>query len=275
MQARFPFQSNPPYIPRSATVSDLIAFKKRLGIQHLGLVCISVYGTDNRSILDAMTRLDSKCRAVACIDPMTISEEELDELHKVGVRGARINLKTREETLSLEQLSTKLYTYAAKIRARKWFLELYLGLDQMEMVADVIPRIGVRVVIDHMGSPASDQHVKLQAGYETLIGLLRKGQLWVKISGTYRFNDLPDLDDYGRALVHAGPKNIVWASDWPHTGGPTVDDAGRTFREYRDINDMDFVRRCFEWCDFDEHLIQDLFVENPRRLWLDEDEEYK
>nr|POE90360.1 4-sulfomuconolactone hydrolase [Quercus suber] len=261
-------ESDPPYVPRSATVSDLIGFQKKLGIKNVGLVCISVYGNDNRSILDALPKLNDDCRAVACIDPTTISEEELDTMHKAGIRGVRVNLKTREELPTKQQLSAKLHAHATRVSPRNWFLELYLGLDQMQLVADIIPELGLRVVIDHMGSPAPSCSFKVQQGYEKLIELLSNGQVWVKISGTYRFSDLPDLEDYGKALIRAGPKNVIWASDWPHTGGVAVHEDGRTIREYREVNDRDFVRKCFEWCEFDEHLIRNLFVENPARLWL-------
>lgn len=107
-----------------------------------------------------------------------------------------------------------------------------------------------------------------QTGRQELLELLRNGQVWVKISGFYRFAELPDLDSYAMELMQAGPDNVVWASDWPHTGGPVQMVDGRLVSSYRQVQIEDIIRKCFEWCGHDEQLIEKLFVDNPRRLWL-------
>lgn len=240
-----------------------------MGVENVCLVAVSVYGQDNRSMFDAMRRLGSRCRAVVCLDPSTITEQELDDMHKIGVRGVRINLKTKGELPPKEVLVACLAAHAARIRSRGWLIQLYLALEQVPLISEIIPTLGVRVVLDHMASPDPDREASSQHGYRELLDLLRRGQVWVKISGTYRFASLPDLDVFAKSVIRAGPKNVVWASDWPHTGGPVKRVNGSWISTFRDVHDMAFVRQCFEWCDNDPVLIQDLFVNNPGRLWLD------
>lgn len=232
------------------------------------LVAVSIYGHDNRSIIEALQSLDADCRAVVSLDPGVVTEQELEDMHTVGVRGVRINLKTKAETPCAEALITRLISCAARIKSRNWIIQLYLGLGQVPLVAHAIPQLGVRVVLDHMASPSTAMPACSQPGYKELLNLLRKGQAWVKISGSYRFADLPDLAFFARSLIKAGPNNVVWASDWPHTGGPIVPMNGRMVSSYREVDDKEFVARCFEWCDHDDKLIRNLFVDNPRRLWL-------
>lgn len=219
-----------------------------------------------------MKHLNADCRALASFDADGISEKELERMHAVGIRGVRINLKTKEEAPTREELITRLVSYAKRIQSRRWIMQLYVGLEQIPLIADVIPDLGVRVVIDHMGSPNPAVKAASQPGYRELLELLRKGAIWVKISGSYRFQELPDLDAFAKALIRAGPRNVVWASDWPHTGGPVVQMNGQPISSYRNVDDVAFVRRCFEWCNGEESLIQALFVSNPRRLWLGQEE---
>ena len=239
-----------------------------MGIEDVCLVAVSVYGHDNRSMFDAMRNLSGDSRAVVSFNPYTITEQELDKMHAAGVRGVRINLKTTAEAPSKEALAAKLLAYAARIRSRQWVLQLYLGIEQVPLIYHVIPQLGVKVVLDHMASPEPTRAAILQTGSKELFDLLRREAVWVKISGTYRFTELPDLDVFARDLIRIGQNNVIWASDWPHTGGPAVTKDGRLISSYRKVDDEEFVQRCLQWCDYDDLLVQKLFVDNPRRLWL-------
>lgn len=215
-----------------------------------------------------MRKFGYDCRAVVTLDPEDTSEEELDQMHSCGIRGVRLNLKSKGETPVKEALEATLLRIANLIRARRWFIQLYLGLSQVQLIADIIPTLGVRVVLDHMASPDPGSPAASQTGYTQLMQLLQDGLVTVKISGTYRFAELPDLDNFARELIRAGPTNTVWASDWPHTGGPVSVTGGEVYSSYRQIDTGAFIIKCFEWCDYDERQIRNLFVNNPRALWL-------
>ena len=106
------------------------------------------------------------------------------------------------------------------------------------------------------------------------IKLLQSGQVWTKLSGAYRFNAVPDLDEYVMEILRLAPNRIVWASDWPHSGGAQANPGGDpdAVQEYRKIDDGAWIRRCKAWCQTvggaeGEELIQKGFRDNARVLW--------
>src|SRR5260370_33073135 len=65
-----------------------------------------------------------------------------------------------------------------------------------------------------------------EAGFDTMIGLVRSGKAYVKISGAYRSSDkapdYPDVAPIAKALIAANAGRIVWGSDWPHPAGAAM-----------------------------------------------------
>lgn len=268
-EEKYPFDPNALYRPKKADLNDLLQFESSLGIDHVCIINISTYGNDNRITIDAMNDLKGKGRAVVLIDPEKITEKELDALHRAGVRGARLNIKTGSIELDKATFVKQLRLYADKIRSRDWVLQLYMGLWQFPLVADEIPKLGVDVCIDHVGSPDPTKAASEQDGYAELIESLRRKEIWIKLSGTYRFAELPDMDEYCQKVVHTAPDRIIWASDWPHSGSVAHNPGGdrKVHQDYRKIDDVGFLKKCIDWCDGDEEIVRQIWVENPRKLW--------
>ncbi|CAF9930833.1 MAG: hypothetical protein ALECFALPRED_004737 [Alectoria fallacina] len=265
----FPFAQDHAFRPKKATLEDLLKFEEGLGTDHVCLVAISVYGTDNELLLRSLRELKGKGRAVVSIDPETTSDQDLDEMHALGVRGIRINLKSTSQNKSKEELITTLRSYVRKVDRLQWAIQLHIGLADIEKIASEIPTLGVPVVIDHLATPEKTLAPRLQPGYTAFMELLSKKQVWVKLSGIYRFAELPELDTYVREILRIAPTQVVWASDWPHTGGVAANPQGdrHALQEYRKFDVPSFIAQCKEWCEGDEALIQKIFVDNPRRLW--------
>jgi predicted TIM-barrel fold metal-dependent hydrolase len=62
-----------------------------------------------------------------------------------------------------------------------------------------------------------------QPGFKSLLSLAAGGHLFVKISGFYRSSvdhgsAYSDLEDIVRKFANQVPAQLIWASDWPHTG---------------------------------------------------------
>jgi predicted TIM-barrel fold metal-dependent hydrolase len=93
------------------------------------------------------------------------------------------------------------------------------------------------------------------------------------MSGIYRFANLPDVDVFAREFLRTAPTQVVWASDWPHSGGVAKNPGGdrNKVQDYRKIDIPDFIARCKDWCDHDEFLIRSIWVDNPKRLWQYDD----
>ena len=275
LQEAFPFAQDHAYRPKKASLEDLQSFEKQLGADHVCLVAISIYGTDNKLLLQSLGRLKGKGRAVASIDPKTISDRDLDEMHALGVRGIRINLKSNSQGMKKDELIATLRAHVQRIQRLKWAIQLHIGLADIEKIANGIPKLGVPVVIDHLATPDKGLAPPLQPGYTDFMDLLSKKQIWVKLSGVYRFSKLPGLDTYVREILRIAPTQVVWASDWPHSGGTAANPQGdrQALQEYRKIDVPAFIAQCKEWCEGDEALIHKVFVDNPRRLWQYEGED--
>ena len=62
-----------------------------------------------------------------------------------------------------------------------------------------------------------------QAGFVTLLSLLKVGNTYVKASGAYLCSaaspDFTDVALFARAVIAANPDRVVWGSNWPHSDG--------------------------------------------------------
>jgi predicted TIM-barrel fold metal-dependent hydrolase len=142
-------------------------------------------------------------------------------------------------------------------------------MDQIALLSPVIPELGVTVIFDHIGSPDSATAPRLQTGYKEFMALLRSGAVYTKLSGTYRFPTTPELDDYIREILRIAPDRVVWASDWPHSGGTEANPDGDRdkVQPYRKVDDQGWVEKCKAFCGHDPDLIRKIWTDNPRRLW--------
>jgi len=251
----------------------LLHFEKTISVPNVCIVAVSVYGTDNRSILDALERLKGKGRAVVTIDPVKTTDDELLEMHKLGARAARINLASKSQNLTKEDFAEVLERYASRLRRFQWSLQLYIRLHQVQMIADIIPTLDIPIIIDHLGHPSPSLPMSEQPGYTEFVSLLRRKLIYTKLSAVYRFAGLPGLDSVVRQILRTAPTQVVWASDWPHTGGMglVVNNDRTTHQDFRKIDDKAWLAQCLEWCDGDETLARRIWVDNPRRLWQADD----
>lgn len=190
-------------------------------------------------------------------------------MHRLGVRGIRLNLRTRSERFEKVTFAKVLQKYADKIRPLGWVIQLYIDLDQIGLIADTLAKLGVPIVFDHLGSPKENAPARTQTGCTQLLNLLSERKAWVKMSGIYRFANLPDVDEWAREILRTAPTQVVWASDWPHSGGVEKNPGGdrNQVQEYRKIDIPKFIARCKAWCNHDENLMRRIWVDNPRILW--------
>ena len=203
------------------------------------------------------------------IDPDTTTDEELREMHDLGARGVRVNLKSWGQRWEYEAYASTLARYVDRLKKFGWVIQLYVGLDQFTILAPIIRDLGIDVVFDHVGSPSREEDSREQTGYPEFMELLKLDHVYVKLSGTYRFDGLPNLDGYVRDILTVAPDRVVYASDWPHTQGKDCNPGGDRTRvqKYREVDDEAFTRQCLDWCAGDQNLIRKIFVDNPRRLW--------
>jgi predicted TIM-barrel fold metal-dependent hydrolase len=267
----FPYAQGRTYTPGVATVEALNQFRQSLGLSRMVLVQPSVYGTDNRCLLNALEVLGPEiARGVAVIDPETVSDVMLQDLYKAGVRAVRVNLESKGERSSGLALNTISAT-AERVAPFGLAVQVYANLRLIADIADNIAQLQAPLILDHFGGAKAAIGVE-QDGFRALTELLRAGAVWVKLSGVYRASHAkPTFSDIGpiaEALVEANPERLVWASDWPHTGG-LAERAARQPTEiepFQQIDDAHVLDLLAEWAG-DPTRHHRILVDNAAQLF--------
>ncbi|KAJ5774916.1 Amidohydrolase 2 [Penicillium paradoxum] len=262
---RFPVSSTAVYKPKPHTLAEALAFESELGIENLVFVQPSIYGSDNSCLLEALQKLGpSRGRGVVVVDPATIEPETLDECHALGVRGLRINLQSTRKMMDKHELEETLLQHAELARPRNLIIEAYLPLGMISMLESIVPQLGVRICIDHFGSPDLSLWVGDMSsfnpysldGFSSLISLLRGGNTYVKVSAPYRFSkdhQLRDLQAMARELLSVAPDRAIYATDWPHT-------------RFSGVDISPFTECCLDLCETRPGLAERLFRKNTEEM---------
>ncbi|RYX97400.1 MAG: hypothetical protein EOO28_03645 [Comamonadaceae bacterium] len=217
--ARFPYAGARSYTPASATTQDLRAFHERLGIGRMVLVQPSVYGTDNRALVDALRVFGpGVARGIAVVDATSVRPDELQQLHDAGVRGLRLNLEGKQPLAA--GVLAQIRRLESLLAPLGWSLQMYLDTALLSALAGDIATLSIPVVLDHFGGLKVNSP-SLDAEIDALLKLLENRHINVKLSAPYRTAatapDYPQAEKLARALVATAPGQLVWASDWPHT----------------------------------------------------------
>ena len=254
--ARFPYSDERVYTPPDCLLADYRAMLTALGLARAVLVQPSVYGSDNRVLLNALDAMQGAWRGVAVVEP-DVSASALQEMHAAGVRGVRVNVvdvQSNKGVLPLKQLRG----LAERIAPLGWHMEFLLHVHEFPRLDEQLAGFPVDVVFGHLGYLPTHLGIG-DAGFQALLRLLQAGRAWVKLTGPYRLsgNKLPyaDVAPFAHALLDAAPRQIVWGSDWPHV---MVKGAMP--------NDGDLLDILSTWIP-DPSIRHQVLVSNPERLY--------
>ncbi|CAL5865844.1 uncharacterized protein PFLUO_LOCUS50 [Penicillium psychrofluorescens] len=264
---RFPVSPAALYQPSTHTLVDALAFESTLGIQNMVLVQPSVYGSDNSCLMDALTKIGpERGRGIVVVDPTTVPTETLNEWHALGVRGLRVNLQSIGRVMDQMELERTLIQHADIARPRNWIVEVYLPLNMVPLFEPIVPRLGIRICIDHFGSPELSSVLRYHdrtpfdpyalPGFRSLISLLRGGHTYIKVSAPYRLSKdqhLRDLLIMAREFLHVAPGRVIYATDWPHT-------------RFTGVDIGPFTESCLQLCADKPGLAERLFRRNTEEM---------
>jgi len=264
---KFPYSPSRPYTPEPVSVEELQSLHKALHMSRVIVVQTTVYGTDNRGVLDAMKQLGARARGVAVIDEKT-PDSALDEMDRAGIRGIRLNLETSGQTDP--EIGRKRFQAAVeRIKGRKWHIQIYARLSVIEGIKDQVATAPMPVVFDHFGGMAAALGPD-QLGFASLMTLIRTGKAYVKISAPYRASteapDYPDVAPLARALVASNPERILWGSDWPHPGLPVPGRSNAEITPFFQIDDGRVLNLLPTWVP-DAAVRKTILVDNPAELY--------
>lgn len=267
--ARFPYASERAYTPPVATCAELIELHARLGVGRVVLVQPSVYGVDNRCMVDAVAQLGPKrARGIAVVNVETVSATELSRLNDCGVRGIRLNVHVSGG--GLENARRQVLQSARALSLTGWSLQVHAAMDVHVALLDAYRRLERPVVLDHYAGglqpDAASEEMLVQ-----LLDELRRSDLYVKLSAPYRLwagAGSRGISSLAQLFQSVAPDRVLWGSDWPHTGGSgrrnaQAADAVEAFRRVDDAQIRSELLACFPSEDARDRLL----VRNPATLY--------
>ena len=247
----FPMVAERSYTPPPAPEQKYLAMLDATGMTYGVLVQISVYGTDNRYMLEVLRRHPQRLRGIAVVSP-EITDRELETMHEAGVRGIRINV-----LFGGGIGFAAMETLAHRIKDLGWHMQFLMDVQALPELMPRMTKLPVTGIVDHMG------HTPVQLGldapgFAALRHLVREHGYWVKLSGAYRISDrfetFEDVTPFAQALIEDAPDRMVWGSDWPHVSLTRMPNTGRLRNLLADwAPDADMRHR--------------ILVRNPARLY--------
>lgn len=255
----YPYKAELRYKPPIATVDEYKVLANILGIKRMVLVQPSAYGRDNSCQLDAAEQLGMDvCRVIVDIDE-NISDSELEELHRRGARGVRINVNPVQPLTSglADMLIPRIKIMEKRCMEIGWNLD-FLFPDWL--TAEMIPHLSklrVPFTIAHIGMNKGC-HGTSSLGFRKLIDLMKNGDgfCWIKLTASYRISNNPDYSDViplAQAVIDAAPERIIWGSDYPHV----------SFMQHDSIKLFNLLERIAP----EEKMRRSILVDNPARLY--------
>ncbi|MCB1970083.1 MAG: amidohydrolase family protein [Geminicoccaceae bacterium] len=214
--AVFPFAPERKYTPVDAPKEQLFALRDHLGFARNVIVQATCHGRDNTALVDALRGSDGKARGVAIAGPEA-SDEELQQLHRDGVRGVRFNFIKRLVDATPKEV---FQTVAQRIQPLGWHTVVYFEAAELPELVPFLETLPGTVVIDHMGRPDTAAGVDGPAFASFLAFLHTRPNFMVKVSCPERLTvegpPYHDVVPFARTLVEQFPDRVLWGTDWPH-----------------------------------------------------------
>ena len=216
---RFPLVENNGYMPGEFTCEDYLNQLLSYNLVGGAIVSGSFQAFDQSYLLAALCTLGSHYVGVTQL-PVSISDKEIINLDKAGVRALRFNIKRggSEQVNYLSTMANKVYDMVG------WHTELHIDSSNLDSLYSTIMDLPA-MSIDHLGLS--------QAGFKTLLSLVEKG-VKVKATGFGRVDF--DVSLAIKDIYSANPDALMFGTDLPSTRAPKPYD-DRHFNLIADILD--------------------------------------
>jgi len=210
---KFPYAPERRYTPQDAPKEALAALHAHLGVERAVIVQASCHGSDNRAMLDAIAASPAKTRGVAIVDA-SFGDADYAALDRGGVRGARFNFVRHLGGAPDMRL---FHRTVERIRPLGWHVVLHMDGTDIIPLSDMMRKLPLPFVIDHMGRVEAAKGVE-QPAFRALLDLANLPNCWIKVCGAERISP-PPYDaalPIAHALVEASPDRVLWGTDFPH-----------------------------------------------------------
>jgi predicted TIM-barrel fold metal-dependent hydrolase len=253
--AKFPYAADRSYTPPDAPVGHLRKLHAHLGISRAVIVHASCHGSEMDVTLDAIASSNGSYRGVAVVEE-SVTDAELKRLHAGGIRGIRFNFV--KHLGGVPDLRV-FYNLLARVKPLGWHIVLHFDAGDILEQRELLSRIDVPFIIDHMGRVKAGEGLAQQP-FQALLALYRDNPLaWIKICGAERVSvgkrPFRDAVPFAQALVAIDPGRLLWGTDWPH---PNIS---------KDMpNDGELVDLLGEMCP-DPGVRKRILVDNPTHMY--------
>jgi len=217
---QFSYAPERKYTPCDAPKEKLFALRDFLGFDKNVIVQASCHGRDNAALIDALVNSNDKARGIAVIGE-EISDRELKEMDKAGVRGVRFNFVKRLVDFTPRDVLERI---AARIAPLGWHIVVYFEMPDLPELESFFTSLPTAVVVDHMGRPDVKKGLD-HPEFKRYLDLLDKHtNIWSKVSCPERLtvagSPYDDVVPFARTLVERYPDRVLWGTDWPHPNMP-------------------------------------------------------
>ncbi len=200
---RFPLTPNQGYLPDDLTCTDYRKEMTNYDLRGGAIVSGSFQAFDQSYLLDALLALGPQFAGVTNL-PSTVTDQEIIDLDRGGVRAVRFNIKRggSEDVRHLEAMARRVHDLVG------WHVELYVDSKELGDLYETLVSLP-SCSIDHLGLS--------REGFGTLLQLAERG-VRVKATGFGRvdFNVPTAL----RELYSANPACLMFGTDLPSTRAP-------------------------------------------------------
>ena len=219
---RFPLVENHGYLPKNFTCNEYLSHLEGVNLIGGAVISGSFQGYDQSFVKVALKELGPTYVGVIQVSPNVLDDEIL-ELHEIGVRAVRFNLKRLNDfkISELVNLAHRVHEIAG------WHIELYLDSSNLVDLFQELIKLP-SVCIDHLGLT--------KLGFSELLKLAGKG-VRVKASGFGRVDF--DVVNALQQLYSVNNHCLMFGTDLPST---------RTPRPFN-FNDIEIVLNNFDRAD--------------------------
>ena len=238
----------------------MAALDRALHVDRVVLIGLTGYGTDNSCLLEGLKQLGMRGRGAPIIDEKT-TDKEIAMMDRAGCVGIRFTIGE-----GVDGARKSLQWAGQRLKPYGWYIGAGGLLSRLDALQDDIAGSPVPVVFDHFLGAEAHLGVN-QPGFQTLLKLLKTGQVYIKLSRIHGVSregpDYADIIPIARALIAANPQRILWGTDWPHVG--TLGYTNKDVSPYLAIDDSRVLNQLPVWAP-DPAVRKMILVDNPARL---------
>ena len=127
IDGKYPLVSNNGYMPEEFSCNEYLSRMEPYNLCGGAIVSGSFQAFDQGYLIEALKKLGGAFVGVTQL-PLTVTDNEIISLNKIGVRAVRFNLKRggSEEVAHLSSMAARIYEIAG------WHIELYIDSNDLQ-----------------------------------------------------------------------------------------------------------------------------------------------